>query len=88
MKDKMNANKLGLVLGTFFASLHLVWILLVASGFAKQFMDYALSLHFISDVYSIGAFNFVTAGMLLVFTFASGYVLGWLFAFVWNNVKV
>lgn len=88
MKDKISANKLGLVLGIFFALLHLIWVLLVASGFAKQFLDYALSLHFMSDVYSIGAFNLWTAAMLLVFTFASGYILGWLFAFVWNNLKI
>jgi len=88
MKDKINVNKLGLVLGSFFALFHLVWILLVASGFAKQFLDYALSLHFMSDVYSIGAFSFATAGMLLIFSFVSGYIIGWLFAEIWNNVKI
>ena len=88
MKDKINVNRLGLVLGSFFALFHLVWILLVLSGFAKQFLDYALSLHFMSDVYSIGAFSFGTAAMLLVFTFASGYVFGAVFALVWNKIRI
>ncbi len=88
MGDKINPNKLGLVLGMLFALLHLLWVLLVASGFAKQFMDYALSLHFMSDVYSINVFNISTAAMLLIFTFVSGYVLGWIFAKIWNRLKI
>ena len=88
MKDKINANKLGLVLGILGAVLHFFWILLVASGFAKQFMDYGLSLHFMTDVYSIGVFNIGTALTLLVSTFVSGYILGWIFAEIWNNLKI
>lgn len=88
MENKLNANKLGLVLGILFALIHFLWILLVSSGFAKQLMDYALSLHFMSDVYSIGAFNFGTAVMLLIFTFVSGYVLGFAFALIWNAIKI
>jgi hypothetical protein len=88
MKDKISANKLGLVLGLFFALLHFLWILLVALGFAKQFMDYGLSMHFMSGVYSISAFNIWTAIALLVFTFVSGYIIGWVFAKIWNNLKI
>lgn len=88
MKDEINANKIGLVLGIFFALIHFLWIILVASGAAKQFMDYALSLHFMSDVYSIGVFSLGTAAMLLIFTFISGYVLGFVFAWIWNAVRI
>ncbi len=88
MKEKINANKLGLVLGIFFALIHFLWILLVASGFAKQFLDYTLSLHFMRDVYSIGAFNIGIAAMLLIFTFVSGYILGFVFAWIWNVIKI
>ncbi len=88
MGDKINANKLGLVLGMLGALLHFLWILLVASGFAKQFMDYGLSLHFMTDVYSISSFSVGTAAMLLISTFVSGYVLGWVFAKIWNSLKI
>ena len=88
MKDEINANKLGLVLGIFFALVHFLWILLVVSGFAKQFLDYALSLHFMGEVYSIGAFNIGIAAMLLIFTFVSGYILGFVFAWIWNVIKI
>ncbi|MBI4116899.1 hypothetical protein HY449_04105 [Candidatus Pacearchaeota archaeon] len=86
--DKINANKLGLVLGILLALVHFLWILIIASGFAKQFLDYVLSLHFISDVYSIGPFGFGTAAILLIFTFVSGYVIGFAFAMIWNMLKV
>jgi hypothetical protein len=88
MKKEISENKLGLVLGILFAAFHLVWILLVASGFAKQFFDYALMLHFFNWTYSLNPFNFATAAMLLVFTFVSGYVLGWVFAWTWNIIRV
>lgn len=85
--EKLNKNSIGLALGFFFGLGHLVWVLLVGMGLAKPFMDWVLSLHFLTLSYSLTSFNLGTGLMLVVFTFVCGYALGWVFAAIWNAFK-
>ena len=82
--EKINKNKLGLVIGIFLAIFHLIWVIAVAAGIAKPFLDWVLSLHLITLSYSLLSFSFASAGLLLVIAFVAGYVWGWIFAAVWN----
>lgn len=84
MKEKLHPHKIGLVLGTFLALVHAAWSLLVAMDWAKPLMDWVLSLHFISLSYSLSAFNLTNAVMLIVFTAVWGYIVGYVFAMIWN----
>jgi len=83
----LSKNKTGLALGMFLAVAHLVWLILVAVGLAKPLIDLVLSLHHLSLSYSVTALSIVPAIGLLVYAFVVGYVLGWVFAAVWNKLS-
>lgn len=90
MGDFINKHKLGLVLGLFFAAIHAVWVLCVAlmSGLMQRSLDWIVSLHFLKPFYVLTPFRAFSAVLLVVVAFIVGYVVGWLFAALWNVVKV
>jgi hypothetical protein len=61
-----------------------MWSLLVALGLAQLVIDWIFRLHFIQPPYTITAFNLGTAVTLIVVTSVIGFVMGWLFAAIWN----
>lgn len=85
--NPLNKNKTGLTTGVIFGVFHLAWAGLVASGLAQPFMDWIFQLHFIQPLYIITPFNMIKALTLIAVTFAIGFVLGWLFAAVWNKAQ-
>lgn len=87
MADKINANRLGLTVGYFAALIHLVLVILVAFNVANSVLAWILPLHFLSLGVSFTAFNFLIALELIIAAFIGGYVLGWVFAYIWNKVK-
>ena len=84
MAEKLNKNKLGMTLGVFIALWHLVWALLVAVGIGENLLDWALPLHFVSMTFTILEFNIINALILVIAAFVGGYVMGWVFAALWN----
>ena len=84
MANKLNKNRLGLVLGILFALMHAAWAMLIALGVGKPLIDLVLFLHFINVLFQTTGFTFVNAIFLIVLTFVSGYILGWVFAALWN----
>jgi hypothetical protein len=74
----------GLVLGVVFGLWHLCWSLLVAIGWAQPFIDFVFWMHFIKPVYVVQAFNEITAAILIVVTTLLGFVIGLVFAVLWN----
>lgn len=81
----MNPNKTGLVFGSFLGAWHLMWSLLVALGWAQPLIDFVFWIHFIKPVYVIEPFSFGRAAILVAFTAAIGYGLGWTFGLLWNR---
>lgn len=86
MNQKLGTQKTGLVLGVLFGGLHLVWSILVALGVAQALQDWVLSLHFLNNPFKVADFNVVTAITLIVFTSVIGYLVGYGFAVIWNNL--
>jgi len=84
MAEKLNANKLGMTLGVFVAIWHLAWAVLVAVGFAQPAIDWVFPLHFIDMLISVTTFSWLTALILTIAGFIGGYVMGWIFAKLWN----
>jgi hypothetical protein len=74
----------GLVLGVVFGLWHLCWSVLVAIGWAQPFIDFVFWMHFIKPVYAIQNFNEITAVILIVVTTLLGFVVGSVFALLWN----
>lgn len=85
--NKFDENRLGLAVGGVFAAAHLIWAIMVLIGVAQLYLNWIFGLHFItSPTFAIGAFDFVTAILLIVVTFICGYVIGWLGAFILNKI--
>jgi len=83
----LNPNKTGLIVGAFFGIMHLVWSVFVATGIAQVLMDWIYGLHFLNNPFYISAFSAGTATLLVLVTFAVGYVFGSVFAMLWNAIK-
>ena len=82
----INPNKAGLVLGSFLGAWHLLWSILVASGWAQALVDFLFWIHFIKPVYVIDNFSPGRALLLIAITSAVGYAFGYTFAILWNRL--
>ncbi|MDY6777965.1 MAG: hypothetical protein SVU32_04810 [Candidatus Nanohaloarchaea archaeon] len=83
---EINTNRAGLTLGILFGACHTLWIAAVGLGAGKLFLDLLHSIHFVSNPYTVTGFDPVTAVAGIIAAFASGYVIGWISAWVWNQV--
>lgn len=83
---KLNPNNTGLSLGGLLAIWHASWSALVALGFAQTLLNFVFSIHFLTNPYRVREFNLGTALTLVVVTFVVGYVVGWVFAMIWNKL--
>ena len=82
----MKESRSALIVGIFAALIHLVWSVLVMVGLAKPYLDFILGLHFLNNPYTVSAFNITKAAMLVAITFVLGYLMGWVFAIIWNRL--
>lgn len=82
----LDPNHIGLILGIFAGLMHLVWGLLVMFGFAQTVLDFAYGLHFLNNPFTTTGFSISKLVMLVIFTFIVGYIVGWVFAYIWNMV--
>lgn len=81
----LNVQKTGLTLGAALGLFHFAWALLVLSGYAQTFYDYVLWAHMIHLPLTIGPFELNAAVTLVILTAVMGYVMGIVFAWVWNK---
>ncbi len=84
MADKLNPKQVGVTTGLFAAILHAAWSILVAIGVAQQLSSWLIGLHFVSDQHTVTGFNIGTAVLLIVVAFVAWFVLGWVFASLYN----
>lgn len=82
----INPNKSGLVIAALIGGWHLAWAALIAAGWAQPLIDFVFWAHMIKPVYVVGPFDIVAAGTLLVITFGSGYVFGFIGGSLWNKI--
>lgn len=80
----LDSHKIGCLMAGLMGFFHAVWALLVACGFAQWFLDFVFWLHFITNPYRIEAFGITRMIMLVAFTSGVGYLIGYIFAHVWN----
>ena len=83
---KMDKNRAGLALGITFAVYHLTWLIAVFLGFGSSWMSWSLGLHFISMDYELLNPNLTYAVIGILGVFGSGYVVGFLFAYIWEKL--
>lgn len=82
----LGRNKIGLIVGLFFAVIHVIWAFFVAvmPNSLQNFLDWIFQIHFLEPYWIIQNFDFVGAVFLVLMTFAFGYFFGYLFAIIWN----
>ena len=73
-------------MGVFVGGLHLVWSVLLALGWAQALVDFKLRMHMISVPVVVNSFDLSTAVMLVIVTTIAGYIIGNIFARVWNRM--
>ena len=76
-----------LIGGISLASLHLVWITIIATGFAQNLIDWIFKLHMLNSPFQIQPFNFGYAATLLLLTFLIGCFYGGVFELIRNFFK-
>lgn len=79
-------TKVGFVIASLIGGWHLVWVILVVLGWAQPLINFIFWAHMIRPVYVVGPFDAVAAVTLLVITFSSGYVFGYIAGSLWNRL--
>ena len=85
---ELNPEYTGFMFGALMAFFHAIWALLVLFGYAQGLLDWVFSLQFLNNPFRMATFGFTQALMLVTFTFAVWYVVGWIFAYLWNLLHV
>jgi len=79
-------NKVGLVFAILLGGWHLVWSILVATGFGQVLYDFILWAHMIHLTVTIGPFDFIASITLIVVTAILGYLIGYIASLLWNKM--
>ncbi|HBA45546.1 hypothetical protein A2W67_00205 [Candidatus Nomurabacteria bacterium RIFCSPLOWO2_02_40_28] len=82
----MNKKKVGLVVGSFAALMHLVWGVFIALGFAQPWMDFVYKMHFLNNPFTVMPFDLMRILGLVVIAFVMGYIVGYVFAVLWHKL--
>jgi hypothetical protein len=82
----LNPIKTGLALGSMIALVHLVWSIIVALGWGQALVDFILWAHMVHVQYVVGPFDATACITLLIVTFLVGFLVGKVFAHIWNKV--
>jgi hypothetical protein len=88
MNTQINVSKAGLAVALVLGGLHLCWSILVALTWAQPVIDFVFWMHFIKPAYVIEPFAISRAAILIVLTAGIGFVIGSVFALVWNALHL
>jgi Na+-translocating ferredoxin:NAD+ oxidoreductase RnfD subunit len=77
-------NQAGIALGALFGLMHTLWVAAVGVGIGQPIVDALESGHFLSSNYSVTAFDPVTALTGIIGAVIAGYIIGWIFIYVYN----
>jgi hypothetical protein len=82
---RIDPMRTGLIFGLFLALFHTAWAILVMLGRAQSLLNFVFWAHFITPPYRVEAFEAGRAAILVGFVFATGAVMGWAVALLWNS---
>ena len=83
----LKPQKVGMAVGAMAGAVHVVWSLIIALGWGQGLMDFVTGLHFIQTTTFVTPFDVVTAIELIVLASIVGYVVGFVFANIYNKVQ-
>lgn len=82
--NNSSKNQAGIALGALFSLMHTLWVATVALGVSQSIVDLLESGHFLSSTYSTTAFDPVTAVAGIIGAGVTGYIIGWIFVYLYN----
>lgn len=85
---KLNIHRTGLAVGVFVGFWHLLWTLAVGFGMGESKLTFFLDRHFLSAPFTVTDFTWASGLVLVVTSAIAGYVIGAVFAFIWNKIAV
>lgn len=80
----LNPIKSGLAVAALYGLWHFLWSVCVATGVAQWLINFVFWLHFLNSPFTVAAFHWSTALLLILVTSVIGFFLGFAFALVWN----
>jgi len=80
----IHPNKAALAFAALLGAWHLLWALCVAAGIAQWLMNFVFWVHFLNSPFTVAPFHFKIAALLVLFTAAIGYAIGYVLALIWN----
>ncbi len=81
-------QKSGLVLGALIGGWHLLWAIVVATGWGQALMDFIFWIHFLKPVLVIEPFAIGRAIVLICVPAAISYLIGFVGAVLWNRLQI
>ena len=86
--NKLHGRSVGVAVGTFGAVMHAAWALVVGTmpDVAQKFINFHFAMHFLTAPFTIQQFSWGGAIALVVYAFVVGYIVGRIFAAVYNSV--
>lgn len=82
----MRKHTVGLALGSLFGLMHIAWLLAVSGGYGDALIGWVETFHFLSNIGQVSGAE-MTANTVVIGVLgaaASGYVVGWVFGWLWN----
>lgn len=86
MKKELDMQKTALTVGLFFATVHVIWSVLILIGLAQPLLDLIFWLHMVAPPFKFTEFSLTQSLTVIAVAFAVGYFGGFLFSGIWNKV--
>lgn len=88
MNHKLRGRSVGLAVGGTAAIVHALWAITVGvmPDVAQKLLNFNMALHFMNSPMTVQPFSWGGAIALILFAFCVGYLVGRLFAAVYNSV--
>ena len=88
MNHKLKGHQVGFAVGGTAAIIHALWAATVGimPEVAQKFANFDLAVHFMNMPVTVQGFSWGGAIALVLFAFCVGYILGRIFAAVYNSV--
>lgn len=88
MNHKLRGHQVGFAVGSTVAIIHAIWAATVGimPEVAQKFVNFDIAVHFMSIPVTVQEFSWGGTIALVLFAFCFGYIVGRIFAAVYNSV--
>lgn len=86
--NKLKGHQVGFAVGSTAAIIHALWVATVGimPEVAQKFVNFDIAVHFMNMPVTVREFSWGAGIALVLFAFCVGYILGRIFAAVYNSV--